>query len=182
MEDLGHQISLAGLEANPKDLGSLVNIPFPRTLQAMQSFLGSLNYYSRFIEDFAVYASVLYELREADFHKISRVNGAPKLMPAVGPDDIREGREGNKCDIPPKREIGVDRYPISGDDRDSEGRNRWEKVMIAFTLLKAKIATTSISKHFEPDRPLVIVVYASKWAVSAALVQEYDGVYWPVTS
>ena len=40
---LGHQISLAGLEAHPKDLGSLVNVPFPRTLRSMQSFLGSLN-------------------------------------------------------------------------------------------------------------------------------------------
>ena len=27
----------------------------------------------------------------------------------------------------------------------------------------------------------MIVVYASKWAVSAALLQEHDGVYWPVT-
>ena len=27
----------------------------------MQSFLKGLNYYSRFIEDFAIYASVLYE-------------------------------------------------------------------------------------------------------------------------
>ena len=35
---LGHQVSLAGLEAHPKDLGSLVNIPFPRTLSSMQSF------------------------------------------------------------------------------------------------------------------------------------------------
>ena len=25
------------------------------------------------------------------------------------------------------------------------------------------------------------MVYARKWAISAALVQEYDGVYWPVT-
>ena len=32
---LGHQISLAGLEAHPKDLESLVNIPFPRTLRSM---------------------------------------------------------------------------------------------------------------------------------------------------
>ena len=53
--------------------------------------------------------------------------------------------------------------------------------MIAFTLLKEKIATASILKHFDPDWPPVIVVYASKWAVSAALLQEYDGVYWPVT-
>ena len=33
---LGHQVSLAGLEANPKDLGSLVNIPFPITFRSMQ--------------------------------------------------------------------------------------------------------------------------------------------------
>uniref|UniRef100_A0AAV1UR94 Reverse transcriptase n=1 Tax=Peronospora matthiolae TaxID=2874970 RepID=A0AAV1UR94_9STRA len=36
-------------------------------------------------------------------------------------------------------------------------------------------------KLFDPDRSPVIVVYASKWAVSAALIQEYDGVYHPVT-
>lgn len=53
--------------------------------------------------------------------------------------------------------------------------------MIAFTLLKAKIAATPILKHFDPDRLPVIVVYASKWAISAALLQEHDGMYWPVT-
>ena len=34
----------------------------------MQSFLGSLNHYSRFREDYAIYASILYELRDVDFH------------------------------------------------------------------------------------------------------------------
>ena len=76
VEYLGHQVSFAGLEAHLKDLGSLVNIPFPGTLRPMQSFLGSLNYYSRFIEDFAIYASVLYELREADFHEIRHMDEA----------------------------------------------------------------------------------------------------------
>ena len=33
---MGHQVSLAGSEANPKDLGSLVNIPFPTTWRYMQ--------------------------------------------------------------------------------------------------------------------------------------------------
>ncbi|OWY98514.1 hypothetical protein PHMEG_00030706, partial [Phytophthora megakarya] len=33
----------------------------------MQSFLGALNYYSRFIQDFAVYAAALYQLKEEDF-------------------------------------------------------------------------------------------------------------------
>ena len=54
--------------------------------------------------------------------------------------------------------------------------------MISFNMLKAKIATTPILKHYGSDRAPVVVVYASKWAISGALVQEYDGVYWPVTS
>ena len=76
MEYLGDQVPLAGLEAHPKYLGSLVNIPFPRTLRSMQSVLESLNYYSRFIEDFAIYESVLCKLREADFHEIRRMDEA----------------------------------------------------------------------------------------------------------
>ncbi|KAE9181568.1 hypothetical protein PF005_g22835 [Phytophthora fragariae] len=47
---LGHQVSEEGLEAKPKDLSSLRDLPFPTSLRAMQSFLGSLNYYSRFLE------------------------------------------------------------------------------------------------------------------------------------
>ena len=53
--------------------------------------------------------------------------------------------------------------------------------MISLTMLKDKIAKNPILKHFDPDRPPVIVVYASKWAVSASLLQEHDGLYWPVT-
>ena len=53
--------------------------------------------------------------------------------------------------------------------------------MSSFTMLKDKIAKTPILKHFDPDRPPVIVVYTNKWAVYAALLQEHDGVYWPVT-
>ena len=109
VEYLGHQISLACLEDNPKDEESLVNIPFPQTLRSMQSFLGSLNYYILFMEDFAICASALYELREADYYDISRVNGDTKNMSAVGPDEIREGCEENDRDLCPKPEIDVDR-------------------------------------------------------------------------
>jgi len=150
---LGHRVSSDGLEAHPKDLKALANLRFPRTLKAMQSFLGSLNYYSRYIEDFAIYASVLYELRESDFHEIRR-------------------RE----EIETKIE-----HQETGDDMSSPGPDlRWEQAMIAFTMLKAKVASTPLLKHFDPDRVPVVVVYASKWAISAALMQEHDGVYWPV--
>uniref|UniRef100_A0AAV1TTL7 Reverse transcriptase domain-containing protein n=1 Tax=Peronospora matthiolae TaxID=2874970 RepID=A0AAV1TTL7_9STRA len=131
---LGYRVSMDGLEAQPKNLESLVNIPFPSTLRAMQSFLGSLNYYRRFIEDFAVYAAVLYELRESDFFEIGRSQLA------------------------------------AGDECSNEGR--WTEAKVTFTMLKAKIATAPMLKHFDPDRSPVIVVYASKWAVSAALIQE----------
>ncbi|OWZ04402.1 hypothetical protein PHMEG_00023706 [Phytophthora megakarya] len=53
---LGHKVSQKGLEANPKDLSALTDLAFPGSLRAMQSFLGSLNYYSRFIEDYVIYA------------------------------------------------------------------------------------------------------------------------------
>ena len=147
----------------------------------MQSFLGSLNYYSRFIEDFAVYASVLYELREADFHEINRIGEVPNLNSAARSVVTHEEIAVGDRDLYPKPEADVDRYPTAGIDRDCEGRNRWEKATIAFALLQSKIATTPILKHFGSDRSPVIVMYASKWAISAALLQEYDGVYWPVT-
>ncbi|OWZ01001.1 reverse transcriptase [Phytophthora megakarya] len=72
VEYLGHKVSYDGLEANPKDLSALTDLGFPRSLRAMQSFLGSRNYYSRFIEDYAIYASVLYELREIDYAAIEK--------------------------------------------------------------------------------------------------------------
>ncbi|CAI5706525.1 unnamed protein product [Peronospora effusa] len=143
---LGHQVSAEGLEAHPKDLQSLVDLPLPTTLKAMQSFLGSLNYYSRFLEDYAIYASILYELREVDYHVLRN----------------RISRTGD----------------IQGDDQEED---RWARVQVAFAMLKNKIATAPILRHFDPDREPVIIVYASEWAISASLVQEYEGVYMPVT-
>lgn len=43
----------------------------------MQSLLGILNYYHRFIEDLAIYAS--YELREAGFYEISHAGDLTAL-------------------------------------------------------------------------------------------------------
>ena len=72
MEYLGHRVSAEGLEAHLKDLQALVDLPLPKTLKSMQSFLGSLNYYSQFLEDYAIYSSNLYKLREADFHAMRK--------------------------------------------------------------------------------------------------------------
>ena len=64
------QIPIAVLEDRLNDFGLLINICSPQTLRSMQSLLRSRSYYRRPIEDFAIYESLLYELREADFHEI----------------------------------------------------------------------------------------------------------------
>ena len=120
--------------------------------------MGSLNYYSRFIRDFAIYASVLYELRETNFFEISQM----EVGDTISTQSIKEDRD-------PDTEESKERDPPNE-------RTRWKKATIAFTMLKANTATTPILKHFDPDRIPLIVVYAIKWAVSASLLQEYGGV------
>ncbi|ETP31408.1 hypothetical protein F442_19730 [Phytophthora nicotianae P10297] len=141
-----------GLEAHPKNLETPTTLPFPRTLRAMQSFLGSINYYSRFIEDLAIYASILYELREVDFHEMSRNPG---------------------------RKTGDEVQAV--EDRLTDEKDKWDRAQTAFEMLKNKIATAPVLRHFDPDRVPVVVVYASDWAISAALMQEHGGTYMPVT-
>ncbi|OWY94280.1 hypothetical protein PHMEG_00036033, partial [Phytophthora megakarya] len=43
----------------------------PTHEKGMQSFLGALNYYSRFIQDFAVFGAGLYQLKDDDFENDS---------------------------------------------------------------------------------------------------------------
>ncbi|OWZ15075.1 reverse transcriptase [Phytophthora megakarya] len=77
---LGHRVLIGGLKASPKDLKSLTYLLFPGSLRSMHSFLGSLNYYSRFIEDYAIYASVLYELREVEFAELEKRSDLTEIM------------------------------------------------------------------------------------------------------
>ncbi|POM77532.1 LOW QUALITY PROTEIN: Reverse transcriptase [Phytophthora palmivora] len=61
---LSHDISAEGQRATPKIVKGVEELPFPSTLKGVQSFMGSLNYYSKFIEDLPVIAATLYELTD----------------------------------------------------------------------------------------------------------------------
>jgi ribonuclease HI len=61
---LSHEVNEAGIIATPKIVKALRDMPFPTSLRGVQSFLGSLNYYNKFIEDYSVIASSLYELTD----------------------------------------------------------------------------------------------------------------------
>ncbi|KAH9102701.1 hypothetical protein AeMF1_020769, partial [Aphanomyces euteiches] len=61
---LGHLISREGIHAKPRGFHQVLQMPFPKSLRAMQSFLGSINFYSRFIENYSIKASCLYEISD----------------------------------------------------------------------------------------------------------------------
>ncbi|KAG3195690.1 hypothetical protein PC128_g8269 [Phytophthora cactorum] len=64
---LSHEVSRVGVRADPKTMQTIAALPFPTSKKGMQSFLGALNYYGRFIQDFAVYGAALYQLKDGDF-------------------------------------------------------------------------------------------------------------------
>ena len=69
IEYLSHQVTREGIIAKSKLLKGLKDLKFPSTLKGAQSFLGSLNYYYKFVEHFSVIASVLYKLTDDQVQK-----------------------------------------------------------------------------------------------------------------
>ncbi|OWY97112.1 LOW QUALITY PROTEIN: reverse transcriptase [Phytophthora megakarya] len=78
-----HEISAEGIRATPKVAKGVMDLPFPKSHKGVLSFLGSLNYYHKFIEDFPVVAAVLYELSEAQTRQgrdLSRAHQSFELL------------------------------------------------------------------------------------------------------
>jgi hypothetical protein len=53
VEFLSHVVSRKGIQAAPRNLEAVKSMKFPTTMKGVQKFLGSLNYYHRFINNFA---------------------------------------------------------------------------------------------------------------------------------
>ena len=60
LEYLGHVVSKAGIQTNPKKIAAIVNWPKPVMVTQVQSFLGFCNYYQKFIKHYAQVAKPLY--------------------------------------------------------------------------------------------------------------------------
>ncbi|ETI38116.1 hypothetical protein F443_16071, partial [Phytophthora nicotianae P1569] len=80
---LSHEVSPEGIRADPKKLAAITELSFPTTKRGMQSFLGALKYYSRFIQDFAVYGAALYQLKEEDFGPSGDLSVARRAFTAL---------------------------------------------------------------------------------------------------
>ncbi|OWY93870.1 reverse transcriptase [Phytophthora megakarya] len=130
IEYLGHKVSHNGLEANPKDLSSLTDLAFLGSLRAMY-----LNYYIRFIEDYAIYASVLYELREIDFATMAKEATQRRIQQVL---EAEGADPGSQEDLSDDHRRTLD---LEASD-PTEVDPRWIHAHRSFSVLKTTIATT----------------------------------------
>lgn len=59
---LGYTIKANGITLNDEHLKAIANYPIPRNLKQLQSYLGLLSYFRRFIDNFALVSKPLYSL------------------------------------------------------------------------------------------------------------------------
>ena len=64
IEYVGFIIDKHGLRTNPEKVKAIIELPAPACLKQVQSFLGGINYYSKFIPNMAETAKPLYQLIE----------------------------------------------------------------------------------------------------------------------
>ena len=61
---IGFLIDKNGIRVNPRKIDPIINMPQPTNVKQLQSFLGVVNYYSKFIPNMADIAKHLYKLIE----------------------------------------------------------------------------------------------------------------------
>ena len=69
LQFLGHIVSAGGIKMDPSKVQAMTDWPVPKNCTEVKGFLGLLNYYRRFIKDFARLALPLTELTKAEADK-----------------------------------------------------------------------------------------------------------------
>ena len=64
---LGHIVTSEGVKADPKKIKAVINMPTPKSIKQLRSFLGFCNYYRKFIKDYYLLCSPLYEILAKEF-------------------------------------------------------------------------------------------------------------------
>lgn len=63
---LGHIVSKQGVRTDPDKTSAVENMPTPKSLRDVRSFLGLTSYYRKFIKDYATTAQPLFDLTKKD--------------------------------------------------------------------------------------------------------------------
>ncbi|OWZ11085.1 reverse transcriptase [Phytophthora megakarya] len=115
---------------------------------------------NQFIEDYAIYASGLYVMREIDFATMMKDTTQAQIQRVL---EVERDQGDQVVDHQKTLDLEAQDF--------TEVDPRWIHAYRSFSVLKSKIATTPIPRHFDPDRRATIVVYASDWAISGSLMQ-----------
>ncbi|OWY97631.1 reverse transcriptase, partial [Phytophthora megakarya] len=118
------------------------------------------------------------EIQDPEVLTEDPISSQPLDPDSRGPDLEPSQRDPNSLSGDPAFDGGKVSDPEKDNLADLDPR--WIHAHISFKVSKEKIATTPILRHFDPDRQAVVVVYASDWAISGALMQEYDQINYPV--
>lgn len=63
---LGHVVNTQGIQTDPKKVSAVKDMPEPKCILDVESFLGKCGYYQRFIQDYAKVATPLNQLKRRD--------------------------------------------------------------------------------------------------------------------
>ncbi|XP_023248187.1 uncharacterized protein LOC111643991 [Copidosoma floridanum] len=59
---LGHRLSAEGLKPQPEKIATIKNFPVPKNVTMLQSFLGFVNFYTKFVKNYSLYTLPLNKL------------------------------------------------------------------------------------------------------------------------
>lgn len=95
---LGHKITAAGISASPEKIEAVINAAAPTNKQQLQSFLGVVNYYGKFVPNLSTMAVPFYQLLRKDapwcwddccrdaFNEVKRMLSSPQVLAHYDPD------------------------------------------------------------------------------------------------
>ena len=78
---LGHNVSSEGIATDPEKIRCVKDWPVPQTLEQLQSFLGFVGYYRRFIKDFSKISRPLYDMFKGSGCNKKKKHRKPKSGP-----------------------------------------------------------------------------------------------------
>ncbi|XP_037521381.1 uncharacterized protein K02A2.6-like [Rhipicephalus sanguineus] len=164
---LGHRIDETGVHTNEEKVRAITNAPAPNCKQALQSFLGMLAFYDRFLKNRATIASCLYQLLQKDatwrwetkhqeaFDKLKRLLLSQTVLAHY--DEQKELLV--SCDASP---YGIGAVLSQRDDQNREAP-------IAFA---SRTLGTAERNYAQLDREGLAVVFAAHKFHKARLTQE----------
>ena len=86
---LGHTISRDGISKGPK-ADAVTKMPAPSNVSQLRSFLGSVQFYNKFLPDLSTISEPLYHVPDGEAHKIEMGGTTPRCIPETEADAYKQ--------------------------------------------------------------------------------------------